>query len=179
MANSGRKSPSKSQSTEDSPSESARIYPFQSKERSKAAEPHSARSECIQVCWETYRLLALTATRLSERRNHLRQGELALLWDGAQAAQCTAEFLIRNSPSALLIASTCAEVCDDIADELETRHEDEDSPDSALLLDCAERARSLADACDGLADAEAFEEPPLSEETETGGDSTEDEAASG
>jgi hypothetical protein len=154
---------------------SAQVVPFERKPKTKKKGGSSARLSCIETCQDTYLILARAATELTTKKNRPLQGELTLLWDGAQAAHFAMEYLIRNSPSALLVASTSAEICDDIADELESKYEEEETPEATLLLDCAEQARLLADACDGLADAEAFESPDISEDETISGNEGEDE----
>jgi len=158
-------------------SESAQIFPFEKPDHGKQVIKKSARQLCIETCQETYLLLAQTATELAGRKNRPLNSELTLLWDGAQAAHFATEYLIRHSPSALLVASTCAEICDDIADELESKYEEEESPIASQLLDCAEQARLLADACDGLADAEAFESPEFAQSLDDSGDIESDDEA--
>jgi hypothetical protein len=157
--------------------ESAKIFQFERRAPDARSARKSVRQLCIETCQETYLLLAQTATQLASRKNRPLNSELTLLWDGAQAAHFATEYLIRQSPSALLVASTCAEICDDIADELESKYEEEESPVAAQLLDCAEQARLLADACDGLADAESFESPELAQSLDEAGDIENDDEA--
>ena len=71
---------------------------------------------------------------------------IAWLWDAAQIAHFTVEMLLRRSDFALVAASTCAEICDWVADELEVLSDD------GSLLACGEACRMLADECDRLAD---------------------------
>ena len=152
----------------DSPQDdSSKVVKLHPREDATTPEGESSRdvalSAAIENCWETYRLLAASATRLSSQNRRSYRGSINLLWDAAEAAKWTAEFLLRDSPSSLLIASICAEVCDDVADELESRFEEQEErtrdPDISLMLDCAEKARLLADTCDQLADEAGFEVP--------------------
>jgi hypothetical protein len=153
------------ESTQEDPND--KVVELHPKEDSGALTGTSSRdlalSAAIETCWETYRLLASSATRLASQNLRNYRGSINLLWDAAESAKWTAEFLLRDSPSSLLIASICAEVCDDVADELESRYEEQEertrNPDISLILDCAEKARLLADTCDQLADEAGFEIP--------------------
>jgi hypothetical protein len=162
MSKSNRKVPIQ-ESTEQQPENVVELRP-----RATESSTDMAISGATQTCWETYRLLVSSATRLGRHRAResgregIRRNDIALLWDAAECAKWTAEFLLRNSPSGLLIASMCAEVCDDVADEIESRYEEQEersaNPNITLILDCAEKIRHLADTCDQLADEVEFGE---------------------
>jgi hypothetical protein len=142
--------------------------PFSSEEEAEIpsstplGELENQRDVCIQRAWETYRLCVAVATDRSGGRAPAVRGQpfsrspeaatggpgrvIAWLWDAAQIAHFTAEMLLRRSDFALVAASTCAEICDWVADELEALSDD------GSLLACGEACRLLADECDRLAD---------------------------